>query len=126
MLRADPIHWTIRIQALLNSLGDEVKGKVLGLGGDGRYYNKEAAQIILKLVAAAGVKKVGSNSSGCHLLMTCQECTLCRAILATTIMSWTVQVFVGQDAIFATPAMSALIRRRNLYGVASYCYYNKI
>ncbi len=26
------------------------------------------------------------------------------------------QVFVGRDAIFATPAMSALIRRRSLYG----------
>lgn len=30
----------------------------LGLGGDGRYFNKQAAQIILKIAAAAGVKKV--------------------------------------------------------------------
>ncbi|BDA44970.1 Phosphoglucomutase, chloroplastic [Coccomyxa sp. Obi] len=70
------------IQALFNSLGDEVKGKTIGLGGDGRYFNKEAVQTILKIAAAAGVKKV----------------------------------FVGRDAIFATPAMSALIRRRGLYG----------
>ncbi len=48
-----------RVQSLFNSLGDEVKGKTIGLGGDGRYYNKEAAQIILKLAAGAGVKKVG-------------------------------------------------------------------
>ena len=29
------------------------------------------------------------------------------------------QVIVGKDAIFATPAMSALIRRRSLYGALS-------
>lgn len=47
-----------RIQSLFNSLGDEVKGKTIGLGGDGRYYNKEAAQLIIKMAAANGVKKV--------------------------------------------------------------------
>lgn len=50
--------WDARIQALFNSLGDEVKGKTIGLGGDGRYFNKEAVQTILKIAAAAGVKKV--------------------------------------------------------------------
>ncbi|KAK9804971.1 hypothetical protein WJX73_005729 [Symbiochloris irregularis] len=70
------------IQSLFNSLGDEAKGKTIGLGGDGRYFNKEAAQIIIKLAAGAGIKKV----------------------------------LVGQNAIMATPAMSALIRRRKLYG----------
>ena len=49
---------TCRVQALFNSLGDEVKGKTIGLGGDGRYFNKDAAQIIIKLAAAAGIKKV--------------------------------------------------------------------
>lgn len=53
-----PDHAMCRIQSLFNSLGDEVKGKTIGLGGDGRYYNKEAAQIIIKMAAAAGVKKV--------------------------------------------------------------------
>ena len=43
---------------MFNSLGDEIKGKTIGLGGDGRYYNKEAAQIIIKMAAANGVKKV--------------------------------------------------------------------
>lgn len=47
------------MQALFNSLGAEIKGKSIGLGGDGRYFNREASQIIIKLAAAAGVKKVG-------------------------------------------------------------------
>lgn len=46
-----------RVQSLFDSLGVEVKGKTLGLGGDGRYFNKEAVQTILKLAAGAGVKK---------------------------------------------------------------------
>ena len=49
------------MQALFNSLGSEVKGKTIGLGGDGRYFNKDAAQIIIKLAAAAGVEKVGTQ-----------------------------------------------------------------
>ena len=47
-----------RVQSLFDSLGDEVKGSTIGLGGDGRYFNKEAVQTILKLAAGAGVKKV--------------------------------------------------------------------
>lgn len=70
------------IQSLFNSLGDELTGKTIGLGGDGRFFCKEAAQVILKLAAGNGVKKV----------------------------------VVGQDALMATPAMSAMIRRRGLYG----------
>ncbi|KAG2502213.1 hypothetical protein HYH03_000699 [Edaphochlamys debaryana] len=70
------------VQSLFAALGDEVKGKSLGLGGDGRYYGKEAAQIIIKLAAGNGFKRV----------------------------------VVGQDALMATPAASALIRQRKLYG----------
>ncbi|KXZ45851.1 hypothetical protein GPECTOR_50g645 [Gonium pectorale] len=70
------------VQSLFNALGDEVKGQSLGLGGDGRYFGKEAAQIIIKLAAGNGFKKV----------------------------------VVGQDALMATPAASAMIRRRKLYG----------
>lgn len=70
------------IQSLFNALGDELKGKTIALGGDGRYFNKEATQIILKLAAGNGVKSV----------------------------------IVGQDAFLCTPAMSALIRERELYG----------
>lgn len=46
------------VQAILNSLGDELKGSVLVLGGDGRYYVKDAAKLIIKMCAANGVKKV--------------------------------------------------------------------
>lgn len=70
------------VQSLFNALGDEVKGQELALGGDGRYFGKEAAQIIIKLAAGNGFKKV----------------------------------LVGRDAILATPAASAVIRRRKLYG----------
>ena len=70
------------VQSLFSSLGDEVRGKTIGLGGDGRYFNKEAVQIILRLAAGNGLKRV----------------------------------VVGRDGITATPAMSAIIRRRGLYG----------
>jgi phosphoglucomutase len=55
-----PPHLTAscRIQSLFDSLGSEVRGKTIGLGGDGRYFNKEAVQIILKLAAGSGLKKV--------------------------------------------------------------------
>eukprot|EP01024_Parvocaulis_polyphysoides_P019752 TRINITY_DN1902_c0_g1_i1.p1 TRINITY_DN1902_c0_g1~~TRINITY_DN1902_c0_g1_i1.p1 ORF type:complete len:565 (-),score=122.93 TRINITY_DN1902_c0_g1_i1:221-1915(-) len=70
------------IQSLFNALGDEINGKVIGLGGDGRYFNKEASQTIIKMAAANGFKKV----------------------------------IIGKDAIMCTPAMSALIRNRKIYG----------
>jgi len=70
------------VQSLFSALGAEVEGKTLALGGDGRYFCKEAAQIIIKLAAGNGFKKV----------------------------------IVGKDALVATPAMSALIRKRGLYG----------
>jgi len=70
------------VQSLFNALGEEARGKTLGLGGDGRYYGKEAAQVIIKLAAGNGFKRV----------------------------------VVGADALMATPAMSALIRERKLYG----------
>src|ERR1700722_11415796 len=39
-------------------------GKTLVLGGDGRYFNRQAAQIILKMAAANGIGKVmvGQNA----------------------------------------------------------------
>ncbi|GIL75681.1 hypothetical protein Vretimale_15247 [Volvox reticuliferus] len=70
------------VQSLFTALGDEIKGQSLGLGGDGRYFGKEGAQIIIKLAAGNGFNKV----------------------------------VVGQNALMATPAASALIRRRKLYG----------
>eukprot|EP00471_Norrisiella_sphaerica_P002820 CAMPEP_0184477914 /NCGR_PEP_ID=MMETSP0113_2-20130426/46_1 /TAXON_ID=91329 /ORGANISM="Norrisiella sphaerica, Strain BC52" /LENGTH=562 /DNA_ID=CAMNT_0026855521 /DNA_START=104 /DNA_END=1792 /DNA_ORIENTATION=+ len=46
------------IQSIFDSLGDELKKKTLVLGGDGRYYNKEACSIILRMAAANGVGKM--------------------------------------------------------------------
>ena len=70
------------VQALFSSLGSEIDGQTICLGGDGRYFNREAAQIILKLAAGNGISRV----------------------------------IVGKSAILATPAASALIRARSLFG----------
>lgn len=44
--------------ALPEAVGDGVAGKVLVLGGDGRFFNDKAAQIILRMMAANGVARV--------------------------------------------------------------------
>ncbi|XP_068651914.1 phosphoglucomutase, chloroplastic isoform X1 [Aristolochia californica] len=47
------------IQALFNSLPPEdFRSGLLVLGGDGRYFNREAAQIIIKIAAGNGVAKI--------------------------------------------------------------------
>lgn len=50
------------VQAVFDALGG-VSGETLVLGGDGRYYNETAIQVILKMAAANGIKKtwVGQN-----------------------------------------------------------------
>ncbi|MBD3785867.1 MAG: alpha-D-glucose phosphate-specific phosphoglucomutase [Sphingomonadales bacterium] len=45
------------IQATFDAIGG-VAGKVLVLGGDGRYFGAEAAQVILKMAAAGGAARV--------------------------------------------------------------------
>ena len=52
------------VQSLFLALPQsELQGSEMVLGGDGRWFNKEASQIILKLAAGNGVKKmyVGKN-----------------------------------------------------------------
>lgn len=72
------------VQSTFNSLPqDKLKGSTLVIGGDGRYWNKEALQIIIKLSAGNGIGKL----------------------------------FVGQDGIFSTPAVSAIIRARKAFGM---------
>ena len=51
------------VQSIFNSIGD-FKGQTLVLGGDGRYYNKTAIQIILKMAAANGFAKVYVGQDG--------------------------------------------------------------
>ncbi|KAG8095415.1 hypothetical protein GUJ93_ZPchr0012g18855 [Zizania palustris] len=71
------------IQALFNSLPPEdYVGGTLVLGGDGRYFNKEAAQIIIKISAGNGVGKI----------------------------------LVGRNGLLSTPALSAVIRKREANG----------
>ncbi|XP_054803577.1 phosphoglucomutase, chloroplastic [Prosopis cineraria] len=53
------------IQALFNSLSPEdYKNGLLVLGGDGRYFNREAAQIIIKIAAGNGVGKILVGQEG--------------------------------------------------------------
>jgi phosphoglucomutase len=67
------------VQATFNALpSDKVKGSTIVVSGDGRYWSKDAVQIIIKIAAANGVKKV----------------------------------WVGQDGLLSTPAVSCIIRDR--------------
>uniref|UniRef100_A0A175YMN0 Glucose phosphomutase n=1 Tax=Daucus carota subsp. sativus TaxID=79200 RepID=A0A175YMN0_DAUCS len=53
------------IQALFNSLPPEdFENGLLVLGGDGRYFNKEAAQVIIKIAAGNGVGKILVGKEG--------------------------------------------------------------
>ncbi|KAH8239503.1 hypothetical protein KR032_005092 [Drosophila birchii] len=51
------------VQAILEANGAALAGSTLVVGGDGRYYCKEAAELIVRLAAANGVSKllVGQN-----------------------------------------------------------------
>ena len=51
------------VQSIFNCLPD-LKGSTLALGGDGRFYNREAIQIILRMAAANGVGKVLLGHAG--------------------------------------------------------------
>jgi phosphoglucomutase len=51
------------IQSIFNSL-PELKGATLVLGGDGRYFNREAIQIILRMAAANEVAKIIVGQAG--------------------------------------------------------------
>ena len=45
------------VQSIFNAL-PEIEGQTLVVGGDGRFYNREAIQIILKMAAANGIGRV--------------------------------------------------------------------
>ncbi|KAH6762900.1 Phosphoglucomutase/phosphomannomutase family protein [Perilla frutescens var. hirtella] len=67
------------VQASFNALGaDKVKGATLVVSGDGRYFSKDAIQIIIKMAAGNGVRRI----------------------------------WVGQNGLLSTPAVSAVIRER--------------
>ena len=55
------------VQSVFNALvteGVPVAGGTLVISGDGRYYNKEAIQVIIKMAAAAGVGRVWCGTGG--------------------------------------------------------------
>ncbi|KAL4277964.1 hypothetical protein GQ457_03G010530 [Hibiscus cannabinus] len=67
------------VQSTFNALTPaKVRGATLVVSGDGRYYSKDAIQIIIKMSAANGVRRV----------------------------------WVGQNGLLSTPAVSAVIRER--------------
>ncbi|KAL2342466.1 hypothetical protein Fmac_003751 [Flemingia macrophylla] len=67
------------VQATFYALTEEnVRGATLVVSGDGRYFSKEAIQIITKMSAANGVRRV----------------------------------WIGQNGLLSTPAVSAVIRER--------------
>lgn len=51
------------VQSVFDSL-DDYQGETLVLGGDGRYYNREAIQIVIKMAAAAGFGRVMVGKGG--------------------------------------------------------------
>ncbi len=51
------------VQSIWNAIGG-VQGKSLVLGGDGRYFNDRAAQVILRMAAAGGAAKVIVGQGG--------------------------------------------------------------
>ncbi|MCX4188270.1 alpha-D-glucose phosphate-specific phosphoglucomutase [Methylophaga sp. OBS4] len=51
------------VQSTINAIGD-CKGQTLVVGGDGRFYNETAIQIILKMAAANGFKHVWVGQNG--------------------------------------------------------------
>ncbi len=51
------------VQAIFDSIG-AVQGETLVLGGDGRFYNRQAIQIILKMAAANGVGRIKVGQGG--------------------------------------------------------------
>ncbi|QYZ67808.1 MAG: phosphoglucomutase [Gammaproteobacteria bacterium (ex Lamellibrachia satsuma)] len=51
------------VQSIFDTQQD-LKGGILALGGDGRYYNREASQIIIRMAAAHGISKVIVGQGG--------------------------------------------------------------
>jgi len=51
------------VQSIFNSI-DNIEGSTLVLGGDGRFFNREAIKIILRMAAANGISKILLGQGG--------------------------------------------------------------
>lgn len=69
------------VQAVVNALPPQARNRLI-LGGDGRYYNRDAIRIILEILVANDVR----------------------------------EIWVGEDGILSTPAVSHLIRKSGADG----------
>lgn len=73
------------VQSVFDALpAKDLQGGTLVVSGDGRFFNKDAVQIIIRMAVAAGVDRL----------------------------------WIGQDGLLSTPAVSAVIREREGGGVA--------
>ncbi len=63
------------VQSIFDSVGD-IRGKTLAVGGDGRYFNQQATQIIIRMAAANGIGKILVGRDG--LLSTPAASTVIR------------------------------------------------
>ena len=45
-------------------MGDKLQGSTLVVGGDGRYYGKEASEKIVRMCAANGVSVISNDCQG--------------------------------------------------------------
>ncbi|XP_048623024.1 phosphoglucomutase, chloroplastic isoform X2 [Brassica napus] len=98
------------IQALFNSLPlEDYKDATLVLGGDGRYFNKEASQVILQcLLLPKVILPYAFHSSSRTLFL--------QIIIKIAAGNGVGKILVGQEGILSTPAVSAVIRKRKANG----------
>ena len=58
-----PHYLAMFVQAIFDGVGN-LQGSTIALGGDGRYFNREASAIILRMAAAHGIAKVVVGKGG--------------------------------------------------------------
>lgn len=56
------------IQSILDAIPEGSQGSTLVIGGDGRFYNDVVIQLIIKIAAANGVKKLILGQNGFYQL----------------------------------------------------------
>ncbi len=60
----EPAYLENFVQSVFDAMPGGAKGASLMLGGDGRYYNREAIQVIIKMAAANGVSRLLVGTGG--------------------------------------------------------------